>query len=291
MATKKTETKEETTALATTGTTALADPRAIPDYGEDYGKGYEGVTTSTQSVPWCYLVQPNSPIVSDEKRNPPIRAGQWLYTLPDQAFDKDRGFLFLPAYTRRAYAEWTPRDEGKGFHGLREPSDPVVLQALAEMKRYGKLKFMATEYDKNENEVKKLHILVETHYLWGVIMNEDLTPDGPACLAFKSTAIRPFQQWQSRIGYIRDGAGRRPPMWSHLTRITSHQEKRDQNIYYVPDFRAANEGGYRESLVGADNAGYPMAREYNTLLLRGAIQQDFEKSDAGDGAGDADIPF
>jgi hypothetical protein len=280
MASRKEAQKEET-ALATVAPSQIV----TTDYGDDAGQGYGGQTALDTVPPWIYLSQSNSPQVTDSERAVPVRAGQWYLQIADTAWDLKTGFLFVPATTRHVYAEWTPRDEGGGYHGEHAINSKVVTDALAEMKRFGKLFVRATEYDKHDQPVEKTHQLTETHYVYGVVVDEAGYVEGPGVLSFKSTHIRPYRAWQSRIQRVRDAAGRRPPLFAHLTRFTSFKDKNDQGEFYVPVIEPAR-GDVLSSLLSPTDAAYQAAREYKTLVESGAVKADFSKENRTD-----DVPF
>ncbi len=274
--------KEDEKALATTGTTALSTE---VDYGDDSGAGYENQTQQDTTVPFIVLLQGLSPQCNDEDRNPPVRPGQWFNTATDQAWTREEGFLFVPSTTKHVFAEWTPRKDGGGFHGHHAIDSDIVKSVLeASAKKFGKMRFEAVEHDKDDREIKKIHELIETFYVWGVVCSPEGHPEGPACIAFSSTKIRPYKGWQTRIQQIRMGNGKRPPLYAHLTKFTSLKESNDEGEFYVPRISSGNPAGIRESLLTPDDPRFLAAKEYKRLLEAGVLKTNY----AGENGAPAD---
>ena len=101
------------------------------DYGDDEGVGYEHQTAADTSIPFIILLQGLSPQVKN-RIHPMALDGNMMNNVTEQFYDRDQGFLFVPATTRHLFAKWVPRDRGGGFRGHLEPDNPIVLQAIKE---------------------------------------------------------------------------------------------------------------------------------------------------------------
>lgn len=270
MASKKTETtalekKPENTALAGY------------DYGEDdAGAGFEHQTKADTSIPFIVLLQGLSPIVVEGKAH----AGNWLNTVTEEVWGKN-GFLFVPSTTRHYYGEWTPRDEGGGFHGNHEIDSAVVRIALQSGARMGKLRL--------ENG----HDLVESFYVYGVICTDDGQPDSMGVMAFKSTHIRSYKSWMTRMRQlvVNNEKGRmRPPLYAHLSRVQSELKKNDKGQFYVPDMTSADPSGLQASLLRPDDERFMAAKQLKELVDSGEAKIDPNQQNQT-GGGEEETPF
>lgn len=219
------------------------------DYGEDAGKGFEDLGKSELSIPFVVLLQALSPIVVEEK----AKAGQFFNTVTEQLWERDKGFLFVPSARRHYYAEWTPRTEGGGFHGHHLPESAEVREAIKNAQKFGK------------NKTPDGHDLVETFYLYGVIVDEDLLPESYAAIAFSSTKIRPYKRWITKVSMFTKG---KIPLYANLVRITSKQEENEKGKFYVPVFSAAKEN-LAASLLQKDSEPYIMGKQCAALIDSG----------------------
>lgn len=272
----KPKTAEATEAIATTGTTAMVEY----DYGDDEGKGFEHQTKADTSIPFIVLFQALSPQVVEGTEKP----GSFFNTVTEQIWTKDQGLLFVPATTRHYFAEWTPRDQGGGFHGHHEIDEPMVLDSIKRSKKFGK-------YSTPDGNV-----LTETFYVYGIICSENGEPESMGVIAFWSTKIRSYKSWMSRLHQVRVNTAsgkRRPPLYAHLTRITSVLKKNtDGNQFYVPVISTGDQRGIYESLIPPSDERFQMAKACAELVDSGDAKVDFSKqADAGDKASGEEVPF
>jgi hypothetical protein len=285
----KAKEKEETALVVPPQNTAIQ----LPDYGDDYGKGFEHQDKSDYVIPFIVLLQSMSPLVKDEK----AKAGQWYNTVTEEIYDRDEGFLFIGGTTRHNYAEWTPRDDGGGFHGHRECDDPIVLKAVKEAKRFGRNLFDATEIDKDGKEKIAKHQLTETYYVYGAGVSELSGQVSMAVIANKSTMIRPYRTWMSRLADFkieveRNGKKEKlpAPMYSHLTRVTSKRVEKKGNDYYIPVYSSADLRGLAYSLLEKEDERFQTAKQCMMLVDAGKAEADPTKAEKAAGADD-EIPF
>lgn len=282
MAKHEKEQKTEEQNIAKIGTTALASI----DYGEDAvvadgkeaGRGYEHQGKADVSIPFMNLLQSLSPIVVEGKAKP----GDWFNTVTEELFGKDTGFLFVGGTTRRMFTEWTPRDKGGGFRGQHEVESDVVTKAIKNSARFGK-------YLTDDGNT-----LNETFYVYGALCDERqaLTM---AVIPFWSTKIRAYKAWMTRLrqATIVDGRGTkvRPPLYAHLSRVTSVQQKNEKGTFFVPTIVAANKT-IVDSLLRPDDERFMMAKACMQLVDSGEAKVDFSKiQDAGDDVGDTSFDF
>jgi len=275
---KKTVTPEvPSESLQTRGETAMVEF----EYGEeDIGAGYEHQTSADTKVPLLILLQGLSPMVVEGTND--AKAGQWFHTVTQELYDKDTGFLFVPATTRHLFAEWIPRNEGGGFRGHHEITSDEVKQTLNRSEKFGK------------NKMENGHELVETFYVYGIVCSEDGFADSMGVISFVSTKIRSYKSWMSRLRAFTvrhpTRGSFRPPMYAHLTRITSESQKNEKGQFYIPRITAGNESPIK-SLLQKDDDRFIMAKKCKELVDAGDIAVDPNQAMAQDADSDGKAPF
>ena len=107
---------------------------AVVDYGDDAGRGLEGLGREEVKIGMLRILQSNSPQVK-----PPTaggidgaRMGMIFNTATKDMWDGERGLLVVPVERDHNVVEYIPRDAGGGFVGIREPNDDLfwLLRAL-----------------------------------------------------------------------------------------------------------------------------------------------------------------
>jgi len=270
----KAKTEEETKVATTPPQTGGA--MVVHDYGDDAGKGYEHQSKADSSIPIINLLQALSPIVVAEK----AKAGQFYNTVTEQVWDREKGFLFLPATTRHVYAEWVPRNEGGGgggYRGQHEVESTIVAKAIKESVKFGKFKT-----DEGNN-------LVETFYVYGVICGDDGRPESMALLPFWSTKIKPYRAWMTRLRGFNGANGGKIPLYANLTKITSmltHNKENKQ--FYIPQIGSGDPRGLLQSLLAQDDERFLMAKACNLLVDSDMAKVDFSKQNDGGGDDEGD---
>lgn len=275
--------KKDDKALETTGTKAIA----TFDYGDDAvgisdgpGKGYEHQTAHDNAIPFLVVLQQGSPVVAEQKI-PNARQGMIMNTVTKQLWENPEGLLFVPATTRHQYTEFKPRDLGGGFRGQHEIDSPIVKKAIANSKAFG-------EYHTDDGNE-----LVETFYVYGAIANMDGSANGMAIFAFTSSKIKVYKNWISvvRAHTITDPRGNkvRPPLYAHLTRITTEMIKKDNNIWNNPIMSPAVKNSVDLSLLAPDDERFMMAKACKELVDSGAAKVNYDQAQ-GEGRSEA-TPF
>jgi hypothetical protein len=210
------------------------------------------------TMPIVSLLQSNSPAVEDER----AKAGQWWHTVTEIAYDAP---LFVPSLIQRVYGEFTPRDDGGGFHGHHAADSEVVKRALAESTEFGK--FFTPDG----------HELIDTFHLYGVLC-DDSQPIAMAVVLIKRTAIKPFRAWRNRLRMYRL-LGKRTPLSAHLTRLSAVKRKNEKGSFYVPSFSPALEDSVFESLLRLDDSRRIGSEEVRNLVLQGNVRVEHDQDD------------
>lgn len=262
--------ENEETALETRQATEIQ----TYDYGEDEGKGFEHQSSADAQVPLIILLQSLSPLVAEREI---AQAGQWYNTIQERAYDRDDGFLFVPATTRHYFAEWTPRDRGSQFQGHHQPHDDVVRKAIA-AGTFGN--YLTPEGNQ----------LVETFYVYGAICDDEIAL-GMGVVPYSRTKIRSYKRWMMRLReFVTPGGRQHPPLYAHLTRVTSMLRKNEKGTFYVPVMRASHPDGLVKSLLAPSDERFQLAKACREHVDSGQVnidpQQEVDKS--GD---EEPIPF
>jgi hypothetical protein len=263
-------------------------PKALTifDYGDDAGKGYEHQGKADVSMPFINELQALSPIVTAEKAKP----GDFFNTVSERIYPREQGFLFVPATTRHAYAEWVPRDTpgAGGYKGRHEVESEIVQRAIKNSVKFGKYKT-----DEGNN-------LVETFYVHGVLCDENGEPETMCVIPMWSTKIKPYQRWMTMLRNITlkldSGKIVRPPLYGNLCRMTSKMtENAEKKIYYIPQIAPGRGKDFREALLSPDSEAFAMAKACMQLMDSGEGEKKIDYSQQEKGVGnvgrdDADDP-
>lgn len=209
-------------------TTAVAKAQAadLEAWGGYEGAtGFENVDRSELAIPFINVLQSNSEMVEDGK----AKQGQFYNNVMETVMDD---FMFVPCYRQRVFVEWVPVDSGGGFVGVHEPNSPLVQEAL---KKNGNSPIKLECHDPETGEV---HDLVETIYLYGLVVDEDGEYER-VVLGFSSMKLKKYRQFitKATAQTLLLPQGRiKLPLWAHVWKVTTEQEvaksngKKFQNI-------------------------------------------------------------
>lgn len=268
MATSKNKKDETGTDVAVQGSTAVA----ASDYGDDAGGGFGNQTNADILIPFLSVLQALSPQCEDEDST--CKPGMIHNSATNEAVSGKTGILFVPAYTQHVFCEWTPRDEGGGLVAQHEPDSAAVKAAIAHSgTSFGKIRSeQGTDF-------------VETFNVFGVECDEE-SALGMALISLSSTKIKPYRQWMSRLRRctVQTANGKViPPIFAHLTRITTVVEKRDKGTSYNIVFSAANDGDLLASLLRRDDPRFIAAKECMVLVQQGKAKAETATNEDADG--------
>jgi len=246
MATNKPAAKpEQTTAVA------------AYDYGQDAGVGFEGQTREDRLVPFLQVVQPSSPLVTEKSIQPGL-----LYNSVTEETYKD--LLIIPVKTEHVFVEWVPRAKGGGFVAEHRLDDPMVMKLRAT----GKFGALVTE-DGND--------LVESFKVYAVMdLGEGRLE--PIVVAFESTKIPVYRKFNTQLARFQialpDGRKVAPPLWAHLTRLSTVAQKNDKGSWFNYVWAPA-EGELTKSLLTPDDPRYQVGKEYHGMIAAETMRADY----------------
>jgi hypothetical protein len=289
MATKK----KSVTSVVTVDPNASALVPAI-NYGEDFGSGLDDVGRDEAGIPFLKILQAQSPEVQGPNgKIDGAVAGMILNTGTGELLEN---VTIVPALRQHVFVEWRPRNQGGGIVSLHQPGTELVEAAIAEnaraieagensRKKAGKMKY-GEFYSPDGND------LVETYYVYGVILDND-SPSGVVVIPFSSTSIAVYKKkFISRARYcmVDDGTGRKrnPPLFAHRVIIGTGQESNDSGSWFNPTITFAVDNNAVQSLMVPEHAGYIAGRELKTMIEGGELKADLNKAATTDGGGDAE---
>jgi hypothetical protein len=229
---------------------------ATIDYGEDEGGGYEGQTTEEIQIPFLALLQALSPQVTEGD----MKAGQLFNTVTEESYGDS--VLFVPSRREIAFVEWVPRDKGGGFVGRHEIGSEVVIAAKAAAgTRFRKLK-----HPDNGND------LMETIYLYGVLILDEGSRLEPVCVAFSSTKISEYRKYNTKVSMFtilrEDGSKIKPPRWGYLFKVGVRSQKNAKGTFFNFDFVPA-EGSVKASLLRPEDPRYLAGKDLADMVSSG----------------------
>jgi hypothetical protein len=300
--TKKNEAPPPTTPVpSTTPTTAMTAPPPTTalvefDYGDDAGQGFENQDMSDRKLPLIELLQSNSPEVAESRGK--IFAGQFRNTVTDEIYDE---VYFVPAITDHCWTEWIPRDDGGGFRGRHRKDAKIVTDAIArnDGRAIGKLP-VPQPADPKTGKPQPTHELVESFEIYGILY--DAKTDevlGFAMIPFTSTKIKVYRAWNSAIGGFAPTLGGKKlapgqvPIFAHRVKMTSEQETKNTNTYFVPVLSPAAGGDdLKNSLLAKTDMRYVAAKKLHDDVLAGLAKAAYETTKAEPGIDpESGVPF
>lgn len=243
---------------------------AALDYGADEGIGFEGQTSDDIVIPFISLLQALSPQITETPVNG-ARPGMLFNTVTGELYG-DEGVTFVPSVTEHVFMEWTPRKEGGGLVGRHELDSPIVAQAREESTEFGK--FAVTRSDSGKND------LIETYYVYGMLLDAENEPVHPVALAFTSTKIKVYRKWNTSLRMFTMKSGDRkisPPLFAHRCRLTTVQEKNAEGTYFNFAISPAD-GAIRDSLLSPDSEAFNAAKGVKDMIGEGTAKPAYESA-------------
>lgn len=263
------------------------------DWGDHSHAGFEDTTIQDLAIPFISVLQANSPEVEDQTIEG-AKTGDLLNTVTREIIQQP--LIVQPVFKEEAWVKWVPRNQGGGMRGRYSPDDEVV-KALIE--KNGGSRIPPKDSDKKTIPFRDSdgHDVIETHYVYCHILNEDGSIIESFCvLPFSSTKISVFKRWMTSL-YMIKGA---PPIYAHRCKVSTTRQKNESGSFFNfsinPLFNT-----YRESLINpaTERDLLDEGRKFMEMIENGLARPDFENSkmsedspSAGSGAGgDEQTPF
>ncbi|KKN53713.1 hypothetical protein LCGC14_0599680 [marine sediment metagenome] len=191
------------------------------DFGAFAGGGMENVGAGDVLMPFLGIVQALSPQVEKghAKFIEGAEVGDLYNTVTNELYGDGKQVCFVACCKETQYVEWIKRDDGGGLVGFYEPGDPFVNDIIAKAK------------DKFKLETADGHDLVETHYVYGYLIDgpEGKSIEEPVVVSFSSSKIKVYKgQLMTRIRTIKNN----PPMFGFRFTITTVADKNKKGQPY-----------------------------------------------------------
>lgn len=266
---------------------ALVDTSAYDVYGKR--AGWETTNADDFAVPFLNLLQSNSPQVKKkhELHVPGAEAGMMIDSVTNRLYDGDDGAVIVPVHLEKKIVEWVPRDDGggggAGFVAAHSPQDPMVIEAL--QKANGDKRKM-TSPDGND--------LVETKYLYCLILDDEGEFQDSCMIAFSKTKLQPLRLGLSTIRKAK-GSGE-IPLFANRLRLTTVLDSNNQGQdYYNFKLEPAEKGETPQDAVvnsrlapmvdGELNPVMQMAMGFREAVAAGSVKVDYGQDVGGGGKG------
>ena len=256
-------TKTENKAVTTKEQAQL--PAEYAGLEEFAGQGLDDLDSSDRSIPFIKVLEKNSPEIETVDGAKP---GMFINTATMKLYDSIR---FVPATRDHMFVEWVPIDNGGGLvasYGLQEP-----ISQWAKAQR-GKIKL------KNGND------LVETFYLYGILLPEEGEDDDPqpVVISFTSTRIKAYKSIVNRSDSImlRGASGRKfkAPWFCHVWRLTTEKKVDGNQSWYI--YKAEFDGESAEAVrLPADHPVVQMGAEMVRQKQTGELKVNAEAAAGG----------
>ena len=266
------------------------------DYGNQKHAGFEDVKVTDLSIPFISVMQSNSKLVGDADH--PAKAGDMVNSVTGEVVKQP--LIVHPVHKDHLWAEWIPRNKGGGRGDSHEDDSQIVKDVI---KKNGGSRIPPLNSD-NERKPFRLENgmdLVETHYVYCLIMNEEGTEHMGYCvLPFSSTKIKVQKDWWTAM-YTLKGA---PPLVANRARVSTVQQTGNGQQFFNLSIKAFADT-WLEGLIPPDEAGFKLMKEasdFREMIESGLAKAAVETEDTGssggsDGGGsspssdDDDTPF
>lgn len=255
---------------------------ATVDYGEFGGAGFEGQGREDYMLPFLGVLQAMS--TKQLESIPGAKPGILFNTVTEELY-KD-GVKFVPCITQHVFVQWKKRDAGGGFVAVHQLDAEVVTKAKA-TQAFGEFEVERTEVDAKGRESKVMDDLIETFYVFGILVKADGTTE-QACIAFTSTKIKVYKRWMTKARTIQipgpNGTRITPPLFAHRFSLTTLKEKNTQGEFF--NFNVSFDGVDAAACrLAPDDPVFQEAVGLRKMVQEGAAKADFSKQNVGGGGG------
>lgn len=237
------------------------------------------------SIPYCYILQTNSPQCNPDhaKYVADAKSGMIYLSNLEKVYDgRNVGVTIVPCYYERLVTEWLPRSSGGGLVASHEP-EADILKTARSVESDGKT-IMA---------LPNGHQIIETAYHYILVQGPDSPIWYQAIAPFKSTALKASRRMNSEISVTMiPGTNKKAPRFLYKWKLTTSKEQKDDYVWSSPKLEQLG-------MVSADV--YRAAKDYALISAKGLLrrvtveaeQEDSEIKIARQSMGrpDDEIPF
>lgn len=260
------------------------------DYGDMAHAGFEDTTVKDLSIPFINVMQSISPEVEDQTI-PGVKAGDLVNSVTREIMKQP--LCVIPIEKEEVWVEWVPRAKGGGLAGRHLPDSDVVKRVIAENG--------GSRIPPKDSANKRIPFsvngndLIETHYVYCLIINEEGTSiEGYCVLSFSSAKIRTYKDWMTAL-YTQKG---RPPIFANRAKIGTEKVKNEQGTFFIYSASPLNET-WRASLINpSTDEGQALlkeSQEFRQMIQDGLMKPAYdtageETSDVSGGGRERSAP-
>jgi|TARA_R110000850_G_scaffold71610_4_gene157834 hypothetical protein len=176
-------------------------------------------------IPFVRALQALSPQLNKKKPEfiPGAEQGDLYNTVTGEVWKGEEGASIVPCFQTTKYLEFVPRDQGGGFKGEINVTDPILQRT----ERVGSKEILP-----HGNE------LVKSDQHFCLVLSGDGAYQ-PAVIDMKSTQLKVSRRWKTQIAmqkikHPKTGAMITPPLFATVWKITTVEESNDQGTWFSP---------------------------------------------------------
>lgn len=243
----------------------------------------EGTTFDADEmlIPFVRAVQGLSPQLKKSKPEyiAGVEEGDLFNTVTGEVWKGEEGITIVPCFQTTKYLEFVPRDQGGGYKGEIDVTDPILQRTS----RVGPKEILP-----HGNE------LVKSDQHFCLVLGADGAYQ-PAVIDMKSTQLKVSRRWKTQITMQKiknpkTGALVTPPLFATMWKITTVEESNDQGSWFTPSVQKIGLVDSRELMMDAkkfrDSVVAGEVKAAGEAPTGGSDQQGSSKPNLDD-----DIPF
>lgn len=232
------------------------------------------MSTADVALPFIVILQALSPQVNSALPAYVEGATQGMFynNVSEEIFNGKEGFLFVPCAYERRFVEWEDRDNGGGYITDYSTESDIMSKAKPN--------------DKKRMVLPNGHLIVETAYQYGLMLNPLTGTWQQAVIALASTGLRANRKWNNDIVTSKiPGTEIQAPRWMFPYQIKTTVETKGNNSWFTWDIEKIDEP------VELDV--YKKAKDFNLLVNSGTLKRSEPPAPTAGGkdANGDDIPF
>lgn len=186
------------------------------DYSKYAGAGRENATQDDYAIPYIYIVQKNGRMIDE---NPDAKPGMIYNNVTGQLYSE---LLAIPCHFIKEWTEWTPHDEGGGFHGSYPFDESVVAECV--------------QNDKGKWVTPEGHEMIDSRKHYCLFISRETGEVFPGIIAMASTQAKKSRRWLSTIANseieLADGRKIPAPSFAFQYLMTTVKEQKDSNTWF-----------------------------------------------------------
>ena len=179
--------------------------------------GFEDMTSDDMAIPFISILQALSPQVRGTTKISGAEEGDFYNSVSSETYKGD--IFVVPCAYNKSWVEWVPREKGGGF--VKQHPSIEILNSC-------------TKDDKGKDVLKDSgNIIVATAYHYCLLLKKTGATE-KVVLALSSTQLKKSRKWNTvalNMSIEVNGVKLRPPMYSHIYKISSVEESNDRGLW------------------------------------------------------------